>query len=280
MEREHIRLFAHNLDEYSTPEIFKDGYMGKSALIIGSGPSVQNIKKFESRLRNYFDVVIGVNFAILDFENVLDYHLVLEDKPTRVAFLTRITRCRTDLPRILSYKAIRYFPLHLKIIRAKKCGENFNIFEYKTKRSEGFFNGYEEFPIGRSIIFQALHFAGILGCKKVYTIGTELLFRDSKYYYGKDFRKKYRITHKKIERDIKLNRDLYTQVSIDHRGEKCFSIPFYIETAKGINRFIEEVYQKNGIEIYDFSNGLLLDEIQIDLDEFFGPQNGSIEVVI
>lgn len=277
MDKKDIRTYEHpDLESYPTPASLKDKHAGQSALIIGTGPSCKQLLDHRDQLRSKFDVIIGLNFSIIDFEQQLDYHLVLENKPTKVEFWMRQNPHRKDLTRILNNKAIRFFPSDLNIIKADRWDFDGkpDIRNYDVEGGSGLFAGYEELFIDGSVIIQAVHLAGIMGCNKIYTIGGDLYFKDKRYYYGDDHSNKYRITHKPMNR---LGDKQLALCEVEFRGEKVWSLPVYAKSALCVNKLAKEECEPNGIEVYDFSDGLLTTRPVI-VSEFFQEEEKSNEV--
>ena len=252
--------------DYSTPECFLQKCSEKSSLIIGTGPSTKKILKYLKYLKDIFDVIIGVNFAIVDFEYILDFHMVMENKPTGITDYFKKIKSRKDLPRIFNYMSLRWLPKDLNIYKAIRW--NFSgrpdVRKYKTEDGEGLFAGYhkKQFSNFGCVSLQALHFAGILGCSKAYTIGMDFVFgKDQKYYLGytgKDHKKE-------ITDAIVIPKNI---VDVELNGEKRQTYYEYKETAEWMNRFIKEECVPNGMGVYDFSGGLLMEAKQLDIDEF------------
>ena len=128
-----------------SPSIFKDTFVGKSALIIATGMSTRNMVKYKDVLKDKFDVIIGLNFSTVDFEDQLTHHLLLEKKPVQSYedMKKNPKKYRKDLPRILNFKGLHRFPQDLNIIKATRT--NFDgkpdIRKYSNNNCEGFLNG-------------------------------------------------------------------------------------------------------------------------------------------
>jgi len=244
-----------------------NNFKSKKCLIIATGPSTKKLLKYKDNLRTYFDVIIGVNFAQIDFEDILDFHMVMENSPSRIINYFKQNQYRKDLPRILNWMCIEKFPKDMYKVKAQRHNFNHkpNIREYDTEHGYGLFEGYTKrcgiFP--GCVTIQAIHFAGILGCSKIYTIGADFVFRDEDQYYKsyrdikhKDEMNTVVVIPKKIV-EVELNNKTYTT-------NECYEY-----SANYINRFINEECNLNGVEVYDFSNGLLISATQLNIDDFF-----------
>lgn len=249
--------------EYLTPEVFKNKYKDKSALIIGTGHSTKNLVQYKSILRDKFDVIIGLNFSTRDFESQLHFHMVLEKNPALVYNSMKQDTYRLDLPRILNWKSINKFPKDINAIKATRS--NFegdcNIREYSANSSEGFLIG----PLGNkklsigSVSLNALHFACILGCSKVYMIGADLMFKDQYDHYYPD--NHYRKSKTKLANRSPI-------ITIKHSGKEYKTTKFFEESSKYIDTIINTKCRPLGIEVFDFSDGLISSAADINIDDF------------
>jgi hypothetical protein len=103
-----------------------------------------------------------------------------------------------------------------------------------------------------------------LGCNKVYLSGVDLLFRDGyDHYHGGQ-----------LYRDNELRckpRNKSLLVEIERKGKKYTTAEYFLESAEWMNEvLIPKICKSGGLEVYDFSHGLLSNDIQVDFDEFFG----------
>lgn len=248
---------------YPVPDIFKNKYVGKTALIIASGHSTTNLLKYKDVLRKHFDVILCLNRAKYDFNEVMDFHIIMDRlQQWQIDEETYFDgKYRKDVPTILNYLSSFRYPQDLNIFKARR-GKTTNIRECV----DGLLMIGPENRQGLSIgtpLTQAIHFAGVLGCNKIYLSGVDLMFRDnSDHYYG--------------DRAYRDNTSLCKQrnkslvVDIDHNGKKITTLEYYLDSAEWINDvLIPTIIKPAGIKIYDFSGGLLRDDIQINMDEFF-----------
>ncbi len=243
----------------------------KDAFIIGTGPSTAKLLKHKHLLNNF--TVIGLNFSIKDFEENLDYHIVMEKEPNVIYNYMKNNPYREDLPRIINKIPLRFFPKDANLIPAVRCDFKHkpSLRSYTNEFGSGLFSGYITHTIRQpaSVCLQALHLAGILGCKNVYTIGCDFLFQgDLRYYTGYDNK-----DHKSnISTSIVRPKNI---VEVDFCGEKRLTAECYKNTADWTNRFIKEVCRPE-MEVYDFSGGLLTAAIQLNLEEFMGKYENNI----
>lgn len=254
--------------EYHTPENFKGLYTNKSALIVSTGPSTKKLIKYKDIINKKFDVIIGTNYSILDFEQQLNFHVVMENWPKLLGNQLKKANYRRDLPRVINYIALRFLPKDINVVKATRCNFNHkpNLFEYKTDDGEGLFEGYT--PVRNrgayfgSVSLQSFHLACILGCTNIYFIGSECLTKKELHYYedykGKDIRDN--MTNSAVRPpDI---------IKVQHNGKEYNSTPVYKLTADYINSLIIDQCRPNNIEVFDFSGGLLTEAEQLDIDVF------------
>lgn len=245
-----------------TPEIFKNKNVDGSALVIGTGLSTEKLLKYKDIIRKKFDAVVGLNFATNDFEDQLDYHLVLEKNPVQTYTQMKSGKYRKDLPRILNFKSLNKFPKDINVIKATRC--NFDgkpdIREYSVKNNEGFINGpvnAEGFSVG-SVGMHGLHFAGILGCSKVYMIGIDLVFGKYDHYYGDMFYRKCAVKENKSK-----------LIKIEHNGCVFDTSQFFKDSADFINMMINTQCKSKNISVFSFGDGLITAANKINIDDFF-----------
>lgn len=245
------------------PDIYKDAHVGASALIIGTGHSTKNLLKYKDKIREKFDVVIGLNFSTRDFEEQMDYHVVLEKNPVKIYNSIKSGKYRKDLPRILNWKGIEGFPndmLKVKATRSNFDGK-FDIREYSNNGKEGMLmgpQGNKGLSVG-SVALNAIHFVGILGCKDVYLIGSDFLFKDEYDHYYPD--NHYRKSTTKLANRSPI-------IDIVHDGSEYKTTKFFQESAQFIDKVISKECKSAGMTIFDFSEGLISKAKSLNLDVF------------
>ena len=103
---------------HPTPDDFKDKHAGSNVLIISSGPSTKDLIKYRDKLREHFDVIIGVNRTCIDFEDVMDYHMIMEKSPKfLVESIFEQREYRRDLTRVLNFDNIEFFPKDFPVVK-------------------------------------------------------------------------------------------------------------------------------------------------------------------
>lgn len=250
---------------YATPDMFKDKYIGSKVLIIGTGHSTKNLVQYKDQLKEKFDIIVGLNFSTKDFEEQLDFHMILEKNPVKSYESMKSEPYRLDLPRILNWKSLTKFPKDILAIKATR--NNFDgkpdIRKYKHNGIEGFLigpPGNKNLSVG-SVALNGIHFAGIIGCSEIYLIGADLMFKDKYDHYYPD--NLYRKSKTK-----EANRSPI--ISITHGGKEYKTTMFFKESAQYIDSVIDTMCKPAGIRVFDFSDGLISKAQKLDLDKFMG----------
>lgn len=249
-----------------TPHAFKNKHRDCSALLMGTGDSAKTFIPYKDKIKDRFDVVIGLNFITNDFEDILDYHMIMEKDP--VASYTEMHatgKYRRDLPRILNWKTLHKFPQDLNIYKATRAnfGGKYDITKYKHNGQEGVLVGPQKgkgLSVG-SVMLNALHLACIMGCSDIYMVGADLMFKGKydHYYNDNNFYRK--------SKTKKANRSPI--VNVKHNGSTHQSTQFFVESAEFMDEVIVNKCRPIGIDAYDFSDGLLKAPLQLMTRNFF-----------
>lgn len=246
-----------------TPADFEGKHKRSSILVIGTGHSTKHLVPYKDKLRDKFDAIIGLNFSTRDFEHQLDYHMVLEKNPVKIHSAMKKTSYRKDLPRIINKKGAEKWPKDIMAIPATRS--NFdgkpNITKYQYNGTEGFLvgpPGHKGLSVG-SVALNGMHFAAMLGAKKIYLVGADFLFKDEFDHYYPDSH--YRKSTTKL-----ANRSPIINVKCE--GEEYKTTRFFQESAAYIDKMIDTLFVNAGIVVYDFSHGLIKKAISLDIDEF------------
>lgn len=247
----------------NSPEMFEGKHKGSSVLIIGTGHSTKNLVSYKDKLREKFDVIVGLNFSTKDFEEQLDYHMILEKNPIKSYMAMKNEPYRKDLPRILNRKSLDKFPDDIMAVPSTRSNfdGNPNITKYKHGGHEGFLmgpQGHKGLSVG-SVALNAMHFAAMIGSRKIYLIGADLMFKDEYDHYYPDSH--YRKSTTKL-----ANRS--PVITITHEGKEYKTTRFFQESAEYIDKMISTKFTNAGIVVYDFSHGLIRKAISLDLDDF------------
>jgi len=246
-----------------TPESFAGKHKDSKVLIIGCGPSASKLIEYKDKINDVFDVVIGVNGANIEFEDQMNFHMVMEkDCPQAYGHMLDNGYSR-DMPRILNWKSRSKFPKDINYIKSVRndFDGTVNMRSYFHKGTEGLFIGpmYEKLGLSLgSVTCHGLHFAGILGAKDVYLIGSELMFRDGMdHFYDRYYRD--------LDDCGKLSQEI-VNVSVD--GVDYPTTEYFYHSALWLDTMIEDI-RKDGINVLDMSDGCLKSPKKIDIDEVF-----------
>lgn len=253
-----------------TPSVFRNKFIGKNALVISSGHSTSAILDNKDAIRNSFDVIIMVNYAFQYFDDIADFHIVVEktSKSTKNNIIYQILNdgdYRTDIPRIINWKGINLYDKRYNLIKTTRNNfdGNPNIRKYVCNGVEGLLTGprsVQGFALG-SVTLSAMHFAAILGVESIYLIGADLIFKDNFDHFYKD----------RVYRDGQLNvkskSNRHKIVNVNKDGESYKTTQYFAETAGHIDTVIENEFNRNGIKVFDFSDGLITKAISVDVRE-------------
>jgi len=248
---------------FSTPQILKNKYVGSDALIIGTGNSTSKLIQYKDKLKKKFGVIIGLNFSTKNFEDIMDYRLIVEKKADSFVADLNGRSYRKDLIHIINWKGINNYPPDIPKIKTTRSNFDFkpNIREYRWHDNEGLLIGPTD-SIGLSagsVSCQGLHLACIMGARNVYLIGADLMFSGSTdHYYGGNY---YANSKTKL-----ANRSPF--VEVEKNGVKYRSTELFRESAKFIDKVIIDYCRPAGIEVYDFSDGLILKANKPNIDIF------------
>ena len=251
---------------YPTPHDLKNQHTNSDILIIGSGSSTKQLIPYKDKIRGRFDAIIGINLTLLEFEDQMDYHFIIEKNPNKIygPMISGGRKYRTDLPRVLNWKSIEHFPKDIPIYKATriKFEEGVDIRLYRHDDKEGLLIGP---PDARGLStgtasMQALHLACIMGAKNIYLVGTDLVFKDKYDHFYPD--NLYRKSQTKAANRSPI-------IKVPYKGKMHETTEFFASSAKFFDSVIENRCKPVGITVYDFSDGLITKANKIDIHEFF-----------
>ena len=249
------------------PDIFEGTKPNSSALIISGGHSTKQILERKKEVRKQFDVIIVVNRTFQFFDDIADFHIITEktsiSSDLTNSKLLHTNNYRTDLPRIINYKGIEFYPKKYNRIQTNRSNFNFapDIRKYSHNGHEGLLTG----PIGKkkmsigSVTLSAMHFAGILGSNKIYLIGADMCFKDEYDHFYKD--NIYRKTPSWVKKEHRHN---IVRVEVDGRFYE--TTEYFKQSAEYISSMITTIFKD--VPIFDFSDGLLKNTNKINISNF------------
>lgn len=263
--KKHVEKFKQYYDmKLKSPNNFLENHKNSSCLIISTGNSTKQLLNINtSKIKSKFDIIIGINFAVMDFDNILDYHIVSERDPVGIAKYMNDNDCSRRVKRVFNFEAIHIFNENLNFVKFIRLDYNkrFNITKYKNGDIEGLVSGpfKNNIAIG-TVLAQALHFACLLGCNKIYTIGTELLFYNKYDHYYED-----RYYRDKKGRKPGLRSPI---VNVAHNNKKYQTTRNFKQSAEFLNFLIDKYCTPGGIDVFDFSGGLITSAKKLSISEF------------
>lgn len=244
------------------PDDFNGKHKGQKCLIIGCGYSAGRLTKYKSQLCDRFDVVIGVNKAFVEFDDVMTYHLVTEKTSKNngydLAQTLNSNIYNTKMVRFINKKGVSFYD------------RRYNIVEITRSKQDGFIdlehyhNGFLTGPVSNrgfsigSVVLQALHLAVMIGSKEIYLVGADLCFKnDNDHFYGDRF---YRDPPKTVKKE---NRHVIVKV------DGLETTDYFRDSAAYIDNIILNQCAALNVSVFDFSDGLIKAANHVDIDEYF-----------
>jgi hypothetical protein len=270
-------LYEHQVPPERTVEALEGTRPGSRVLIVGTGPSARKVLPHDDRLHDRWDVVIGLNGSIEHLRN-LDYFLSVESKAHlwdwyRFKTDPRIVRCVSESGARLAeesgfpddqpnYFLIRHVYLSPVDIR-----------HYRNPEGEvGLLVG----PPGETglgpgtVTLQAIHFAALLGASTIHVIGADMHFKaGTQHFYGENEYGTETVEGKRYHRlDAETRLNPIVEVTHPETGEKVETTLHFQESAAFLDTVIRDVLPPAGIELTDFSHGLISTARRADIDEY------------
>ena len=270
-------LYEHQAPEDQRISVLEGRHPGSRVLIVGTGPSAKRILPWDDRLHDRYDVVIALNGSVLHLRTY-DYFVSVESKAHlwdwyRVHTPDHVIRCvsesgtrlaredgaDSDQPRLYLLRHVYEQPVEIRHYR-NAAGE------------EGLLVGPRgETGLGPgTVTLAAIHFAAMLGAAEIHVIGADLHFRDgTQHFYGQNEYGTHEVDGKRYHRldaETKLNPIAYA--THPRTGDTVETTLHFRESAEFIDRVIRDILTPIGIEVVDFSDGLISAAERRDLDEW------------
>lgn len=254
---------------YKTPEEFINSAKGKKVLIISSGDSTLKALKHKDKLRSKFDIIICVNYSFRDFDDIIDYHIVVERTvevdPISVARELDKKEFRKDVPRVVNWNGMHMYNKKYNMYKTTRSNFDFkpNIRKYRHNNSEGLLYWRQRASRWSSgtVVLSAMHFACLIGSSDIYLIGNDLYFKSEFDHYYKDKIYRDKKEYSKFARKHRVG-----IVEVKHRGKTFQTSDLFKDSAETINELIPTLFKD--VNVYDFSDGLISTAINLDIDEF------------
>jgi hypothetical protein len=239
-------------------------YRGGKALIVLGGPSGKDWQNLRDQIRP--DVMIGVNgvngvIPDLDYwllmENMLKWNKEAKNGNKRAQELMKPVQRLGPRVRLVNKKTYRILNNHDGALPLQRGGpqevetifsNGFTLRKYGTGLWKGALMkrpdviGELKLPVG-TVGLQALHFAGILGCAEVHTIGYDLYFPSAAAHHFY----KHPLYESNYLWDAKKMFTTY----------KGFSTMFFWQDAADYLKQVESIFERDGLRWIDHGHGLL-----------------------
>lgn len=252
-----------------TPEEFIGTKPGSDVLIVSSGESTSKLIPYKNKLRKKFDAIICVNYAFREFDDVSDFHIVVErQKDTDPITVPRAINngvFRSDIPRLVNWNGSGLYNQKHNLYKTTRSNFYYSpdIRGYKSNGSEGLLcwkpksRGWSS----GTATLSAMHFASMLGASNIYLIGSELYFKSEYDHYYKD----------KVYRDSEFTKMVQPKhrmdiVSAALNGDTVQTTNLFKDAAETIDELIPTIFRD--INIFDFSDGLISAAMRLDIDIF------------
>lgn len=252
-----------------TPEGFTGSFPNSKVLIISGGESTAKILDCKYKVKKKFDAIICVNYSFRDFDDVSDFHIVVERQkktdPITVPGALDEKKYRTDLPRLVNWNGSDLYNSRYNLYKTTRSNFYYkpNIRKYKYNNSEGllYWKPKSKGWSSGTATLSAMHFATMIGANEIYIIGCDLYFKSEYDHYYKD--KIYRNPEftKKVQPKHRMD---IVETNIGNRKVKTTNL--FRDAAETINELIPTVFES--VKVYDFSDGLIIKAIPLDIDEF------------
>ncbi len=270
-------LYEHQVPPERTVAALEDRHPGSRVLIVGTGPSGKTVLPYDDRLHDKWDIVIGLNGSVEHLRN-LDYFLSVESKAHLwdwYGFRTdpRVIRCVSESGARLAEESgfpddqPNYF-----LIR-HVYQTPFDIRHYRNPEGE---EGLVVGPPGETglgpgtVTMQAIHFAGLLGARTIHVIGADLHFKaGTQHFYGENEYGTETVEGKRYHRlDVEHRLNPIVEVRHPETGEIVETTLHFRESSEFIDSVVRHVLPAAGIELTDFSHGLISTARRADIDEY------------
>ncbi len=270
-------LYEHQAPEHQRISVLEGRHPGSRFLIVGTGPSAKEILRWDDRLHERYDVVVALNGAILHLKTY-DYFLTVESKAHlwewyRVRTPDHVIRCVSESGTRLAREDDADNDQQRLYLLRHVYKEPVDIRHYKNAAGE---EGLLVGPRGETglgpgtVTLAAIHFASMLGAESVHVIGADLHFRGGiQHFYGENEYGTHEVEGKRYHRldaETRLNPIVYAPHP--RSGETVETTLHFRESADFIDTVIHERLAPAGIEVVDFSDGLISAAEHRDLDDW------------
>jgi hypothetical protein len=260
--------FYHQEPEHRRISALEGRLRGSRVLVVATGPSAQQVLPYDARLHDRYDAVIGLNGSVTMVEH-LDYFLSVESKASLWDWYHHplppsVVRCvsesgirfaresgRPDVQADRSFVLLRHVYQQPPDIRHYR----------NAAGEEGILVGPRgETQLGRgTVTLQSLHFASMLGADEIHLIGADLHFRGPiQHFYGQHEYGTHEVEGKRYHRlDVEVRMNPMVTTTHPRSGQVVESTLHFVESAEYIDDVIRGPLADAGVQVVDFSDGLL-----------------------
>jgi hypothetical protein len=259
-------LYEHEAPEDQRVSVLEGRHPGSRILIVGTGPSGQQVLAWDDRLRDRYDAIIALNGSILKLRTY-DYFLSVESKAFlwdwyRARTPDHVIRCVSESGTRLAQEAGTDDDQPRLYLLRHVYATSVDIRHYRNAEGE---EGLLVGPRGETglgpgtVTLAAIHFGAMLGAASIHVIGADLHFRSGlQHFYGENEYGTHEVDGKRYHRlDAETRMNPMVETTHPRTGETVETTLHFRESATYIDQVIREVLAPAGIEIVDFSDGLI-----------------------
>ncbi|HEY3072019.1 MAG TPA: hypothetical protein VGJ46_04310 [Candidatus Limnocylindrales bacterium] len=277
-------LYEHQVPESQRISVLEGRHPGSRVLIVGTGPSAKAAIPFDDRLHRRYDVVIALNGSVLHLHS-MDYFLSVESK----AYLwdwyhyrtpPNVIRCVSESGTRLAREAGHADDQPALYLLRHIYQTPVDIRHYRNPQGE---EGLLVGPRGETglgpgtVTLAAMHFASMLGARSIHVIGADLHFHGPvQHFYGENEYGTHEVDGKRYHRldaETRLNPIVLT--THPETGETVETTLHFRESATFIDGVIRDLLTPAGVEVVDFSHGLISAAQRMDIAEWMAASEPS-----
>lgn len=259
-------LYHHEAPPSQRIAVLEGRHPGSRMLIVGTGPSAQQVLAWDDRLRERYDAIIALNGSILKLRTY-DYFLSVESKAYHWDWFStptpdHVIRCVSESGTRLAEEAGRADSQPRLYLLRHVYQDPVDIRRYRNPAGE---EGLLVGPRGETglgagtVTLAAIHFAAMLGAISIHVIGADLHFRSGmQHFYGANEYGTHEVGGKRYHRlDAEARLNPMVETVHPRTGETVETTLHFRESAAYIDTVVRDVLAPAGIELVDFSDGLI-----------------------
>jgi hypothetical protein len=260
--------------------VLEGRHPGSRVLIVGTGPSAKGALPYRDRFDARYDVVIGLNGSVVHFPRI-DYFLSVESKAYlwdwyRHRTAPGVVRCVSESGARLAREAGLEDDQPALYLLRHLYTEPVDIGHYRNAAGE---EGLLVGPRGETglgpgtVTLAAIHFATMLGAREIHVIGADLHFPDGapQHFYGASEYGTHEVDGKRYhELDAETRLNPIVETVHPETGKTVETTLHFRESAAYIDQVIDQLLRPIGVEVVDFSHGLISAATRMDFDAWMG----------